>query len=104
MLNKDFRINTKAGMFFVLSLIDALATDYFLSLGGEEINPVFDHFLQQEWSVWETKMLFLSGFAIVWTQLRRLDSRAAEMCLDFALILMRLLIIYEVIGMVYIWV
>ena len=103
MLNRNFRINTKAGMFFVLSLIDALATDYFLSLGGEEANPVFDYFLQQDWSVWETKLLLLSGFTIVWTQLRRLDDRSAEICLDFALIVMRILIIYEVIGMVYIW-
>tara|TARA_R100000808_G_C2152027_1_gene161314 strand:- start:3509 stop:3823 length:315 start_codon:yes stop_codon:yes gene_type:complete len=104
MLDNTFRINTKALTFVVLSLLDALATDYFLSLGGEEVNPIFDHFLQQDWSVWQTKMLFLSGFAIVWTQLRKLDERSAEICIDFALIVMRVLIIYEIIGMVYIWV
>ena len=103
MLDRNFRINTKALCFVVLSLLDALATDYFLSLGGEEINPVFDYFLQQDWSVWQTKALFLAGLMVVWTQLRRLDSRSAEVCLDFALVIMRALILFELIGMVYIW-
>jgi hypothetical protein len=103
MLNRNFRINSKALCFVMLSLLDALATDYFLSLGGEEINPIFNYFLQQDWSVWQTKLLFVSGLIVVWTQLRRLDYRSAEVCLDFGLVIMRALIIFELIGMVYIW-
>ncbi len=96
-------MNRKILLFIALSMFDVMTTDYVLALGGEEVNPVFNYFLEIGWTVWETKIALLIPMYITWCQLRGLDRNIAEICLDFSLNLMKILVIIEIIGLLYIW-
>ena len=56
-------MNRKILLFIALSMFDVITTDYVLALGGEEVNPVFNYFLQIGWTVWETKIALSECFA-----------------------------------------
>tara|TARA_R110002020_G_scaffold118950_1_gene271696 strand:+ start:646 stop:954 length:309 start_codon:yes stop_codon:yes gene_type:complete len=102
MINND--INFKGILYLILNFIDAMVTSFVLKIGGGELNPIYNILLKNGFGVFETKMMILIPLIMVWKMILQQNSQIALKLLDIGLLVMKTLILFELVGIAYIYI
>jgi len=89
--------------FIIFSAFDTVVTEFVLENGGSELNPVFDMFLQNGYTVLEAKINLLAPAFFIWFKIYKEDKETGVAVLNTAVWIMAALFIFEVFGLIWYW-
>ena len=81
-----------------------MVTSFVLKIGGGELNPIYNILLKNGFGVFETKMMILIPLIMVWKMILQQNSQIALKLLDIGLLVMKTLILFELVGIAYIYI
>ena len=97
-------INLKGIIYLILNLVDAMVTSFVLKMGGGELNPIYNTLLRNGFNVFETKLMILLPLIMIWNMIREQKPKIALKLLDIGLLVMKTLILFELVGIAYIYI
>ena len=99
----DLRLAVIRGvaLFLFFTLVDSLITEYVLGEGGEELNPVFRFAMRQGFTISQAKVLLLAPLLPMWFRLMGSAPKQGLAVLEFAVLVMFSVVLFEVVGMIY---
>ena len=96
--------NRKGIIYLAMNIIDAMVTSFVLKMGGGELNPVYNTLLRNGFVIFEIKLMILLPLVMVWNVIREQNSEIAIKLLDIGLLLMKTLMLFELVGIAYIYI
>tara|TARA_R100000808_G_scaffold1822_1_gene7770 strand:- start:864 stop:1172 length:309 start_codon:yes stop_codon:yes gene_type:complete len=96
--------NRKGIIYLAMNIIDAMVTSFVLKMGGGELNPVYNTLLRNGFGIFEIKLMILLPLVMVWNVIREQNSEIAIKLLDIGLLLMKTLMLFELVGIAYIYI
>ena len=91
----------RISLFILLNAVDAAVTTTILAMGGDELNPVFNFFLEHGFTVWQAKFTLLSPIAFTWTHMYKESKERALYVLDLGNWIMMGVAIFGLSGLLF---